>query len=54
MPRMIRKGDLPTKPCVHCGKPFAWRRKWAAVWDDVRFCSERCRREAKRPARRTP
>ncbi len=42
--RMRRKGDLPTKICATCGRPFAWRRKWAAVWDEVRHCSDRCRR----------
>jgi hypothetical protein len=21
-----------------------WRKKWAANWDDVRYCSQRCRR----------
>ncbi|WP_371155358.1 DUF2256 domain-containing protein [Jannaschia sp. 2305UL9-9] len=40
---MRRKGDLPTKTCATCGKPFAWRKKWAAVWDEVRYCSDRCR-----------
>lgn len=42
---MRRKGDLPTKNCVTCGKPFAWRKKWAKVWEDVKYCSERCRRQ---------
>ncbi|MBR9904718.1 MAG: DUF2256 domain-containing protein, partial [Gammaproteobacteria bacterium] len=23
------------------------RRKWARCWDEVRYCSERCRRSAK-------
>jgi hypothetical protein len=48
MPRMRRKGDLPQKPCAQCGRPFAWRRKWAKVWEEVRFCSDRCRGEARR------
>ncbi|WP_179379502.1 DUF2256 domain-containing protein [Jannaschia marina] len=43
MAKMRRKGDLPTKTCATCGKPFAWRRKWAKVWDEVRYCSDRCR-----------
>ncbi|WP_300380091.1 DUF2256 domain-containing protein [Henriciella sp.] len=38
------KGHLPVKTCAQCGRPFAWRKKWKAVWDEVRFCSERCRR----------
>ncbi len=44
MVKTRKKGDLPTKTCATCGLPFAWRRKWAAVWDEVRYCSERCRR----------
>jgi hypothetical protein len=47
MPRMRKKTDLPTKACAACGRPFAWRRKWARNWDEVRFCSDRCRAEAK-------
>ncbi|MBR7744304.1 DUF2256 domain-containing protein [Phycicoccus sp. BSK3Z-2] len=42
--RMRRKGDLPTKVCATCGRPFTWRRKWADDWDEVRYCSQRCRR----------
>lgn len=41
---MKRKGDLPQKVCAVCARPFAWRRKWARCWDEVRYCSERCRR----------
>ncbi|UTI65359.1 DUF2256 domain-containing protein [Paraconexibacter antarcticus] len=44
MGRMRRKGDLPSKPCVVCGRPMVWRRKWARDWAQVRYCSERCRR----------
>lgn len=44
MARMRRKGDLPTKTCATCGRPFTWRKKWADDWDQVRYCSERCRR----------
>lgn len=32
------------KLCARCGRVFAWRKKWAANWDGVRYCSERCRR----------
>lgn len=50
MPRMVRKGDLPSKICARCGRPFSWRRKWARVWDEVRYCSDRCRATAPRGA----
>ncbi|MGO3769797.1 MAG: DUF2256 domain-containing protein, partial [Vreelandella alkaliphila] len=39
--------DLPQKDCVQCQRPFTWRKKWARCWGEVRYCSERCRREAK-------
>lgn len=26
-----KKGDLPEKMCVVCGRPFTWRAKWAKV-----------------------
>ena len=44
MAKMRRKPDLPEKTCPVCRRPFAWRRKWARCWDEVRYCSERCRR----------
>ena len=40
--KKVSKADLPTKVCVVCGRPFAWRKKWAAVWDEVKYCSKRC------------
>ena len=43
MPKMRRKADLPTKICLSCNRPFAWRRKWAREWDAVKYCSDRCR-----------
>ncbi len=45
MAKQRKKRDLPTKTCATCARPFTWRRKWAKVWDEVRFCSDRCRRE---------
>ncbi|MEO1201002.1 MAG: DUF2256 domain-containing protein [Pseudomonadota bacterium] len=44
MAKIRSKSDLPQKTCVTCGRPFAWRKKWARDWDQVRHCSERCRR----------
>ncbi|MFY0691649.1 MAG: DUF2256 domain-containing protein [Paracoccaceae bacterium] len=38
-----KKRDFPTKICLTCGRPFEWRRKWARNWDEVRYCSQRCR-----------
>ena len=49
---MRRKADLPQKTCATCGRPFAWRKKWEKVWDEVRYCSDRCRAERRRLAGR--
>jgi len=46
-PRMD-KANLPQKTCAACGRPFVWRKKWARDWENVRFCSDLCRAEAKR------
>jgi len=40
---MTRKSDLPVRICAACGRPMVWRRKWAKVWDQVKYCSDRCR-----------
>ncbi len=42
-----KKGQLPTKTCAVCARPFEWRKKWAANWDAVRYCSKRCQRAAR-------
>lgn len=39
----MKKQHLPEKICPVCGRPFAWRKKWASVWHEVKYCSERCR-----------
>ncbi|MFI8381742.1 DUF2256 domain-containing protein [Pseudomonas sp. NPDC079086] len=40
----MKKAELPVKTCQVCGLPFAWRKKWTRCWDEVKYCSERCRR----------
>ncbi len=42
------KSYLPSKDCATCGLPFSWRKKWERNWDEVRYCSERCRRNKKK------
>jgi len=54
---MPHHADRPTKICPVCGRPFQWRKKWRDVWQEVRYCSERCRRDARRhdgPAKAGP
>ena len=41
------KSFLPTKLCASCGKPMTWRKAWEKNWDEVKYCSEKCRRSAK-------
>ncbi|MDD0837221.1 DUF2256 domain-containing protein [Curvibacter sp. HBC61] len=38
------KSTLPSKPCTVCGRPMTWRRRWAKTWEDVKYCSDACRR----------
>jgi len=45
MPSTIKKQNLPEKICPVCKRPFMWRKKWAKNWDEVTYCSERCRRD---------
>lgn len=47
-PRYPFKGNkaaLPTKLCAHCGRPMSWRKAWATNWDEVKYCSNACRRD---------
>jgi len=45
MPRTAHnKNAHPPKVCERCGLPFEWRKKWARDWDNVKYCSEKCRR----------
>ncbi|WP_435230995.1 DUF2256 domain-containing protein [Pseudopelagicola sp. nBUS_20] len=39
----MKKSDLPQKICLVCQRPFSWRKKWERVWDDVKYCSTKCR-----------
>jgi hypothetical protein len=39
----VKKQNLPTKLCVVCNKPFSWRKKWEKVWEEVKYCSDKCR-----------
>ena len=40
--------DVPSVPepktCASCGRTIEWRKKWARSWDDVKYCSDACRR----------
>lgn len=37
----------PSKTCLVCGRTISWRKKWARDWDEVKYCSDGCRKRAK-------
>ncbi|MGB2210588.1 MAG: DUF2256 domain-containing protein [Amylibacter sp.] len=43
--KTMKKFNLPSKICAKCDRPFIWRKKWKNVWNEVKYCSERCKRE---------
>jgi len=45
MRAMSEAKPVPTKICARCGRPMTWRKKWAKVWAEVKYCSQRCRAE---------
>ncbi|RRA47989.1 DUF2256 and DUF3253 domain-containing protein [Acidipila sp. EB88] len=45
--------QVPSKPCVVCGREITWRKKWERSWDEVRYCSDGCRKRAKSGAATT-
>ncbi|MFN9750197.1 MAG: DUF2256 domain-containing protein [Planctomycetota bacterium] len=47
-----RSGSLPTRTCQSCGLAFSWRKKWERDWEQVKYCSDRCRRNRDTGAQR--
>ena len=39
-----KKQHLPQKTCPICKRDFTWRKKWQRDWDNVIYCSQRCKR----------
>ena len=37
-------GAHAPKTCAACGRTMEWRKSWARNWDEVKFCSDACRR----------
>jgi len=44
----MKKEHLPTKICLTCGLTFTWRKKWERSWENVKYCSERCKKDKKK------
>ena len=37
-------GSGAEKPCAVCGRTIEWMQRYARTWEDVKFCSARCKR----------
>ena len=44
--------DSESKICVSCGRTIEWRKKWERSWDEVRYCSDACRKRKIKPVDR--
>ncbi|MDA9655912.1 MAG: DUF2256 domain-containing protein [Alphaproteobacteria bacterium] len=44
---MSNKKNLDSKICLVCKRPFNWRKKWEKVWNDVKYCSVKCKKTKK-------
>jgi hypothetical protein len=38
------KQNLPSKSCQVCGREMTWRKSWAKNWQEVKHCSDACRK----------
>lgn len=45
-PRQPRRRTSPTqeKVCASCGRSFSWCKAWERDWEQIRYCSDACRR----------
>ncbi|MFM7710514.1 MAG: DUF2256 domain-containing protein [Ferruginibacter sp.] len=48
--RSVKKENRLQKTCLVCNRPFAWRKKWKQVWEEVKYCSDRCRKNKNKHA----
>ncbi|QLE02075.1 DUF2256 domain-containing protein [Galbibacter sp. BG1] len=40
----MKKSHLPVKICETCKRPFTWRKKWERDWENVKYCSQKCKK----------
>ena len=48
LPKKYTKSNLPVKICEQCNRPMEWRKSWAKNWDEVKYCSDKCRKLKKK------
>jgi len=42
--KQLKKQYFPEKICCVCKRSFQWRKKWERCWNEVKYCSERCKK----------
>ena len=42
---MTKPTHPESKPCIVCGRSITWRKKWERDWENIRYCSDKCRGE---------
>ncbi|WP_340065249.1 DUF2256 domain-containing protein [Ascidiimonas aurantiaca] len=47
--RGVRKSHLPSRICKTCKRSFTWRKKWELNWEEVLYCSKKCKNNKKVP-----
>ncbi len=41
---MKSSNTVESKICLSCGREMTYRKKWEKNWDEVKYCSDECRR----------
>lgn len=36
---------MQNKNCAKCGREIEYRKKWAKNWDQLKYCSDQCKRD---------
>ena len=44
IPLFVSRSTIPEKTCASCGRSITWRKKWESCWNEIRYCSDACRR----------
>jgi hypothetical protein len=47
--RVVGAGEFAAKTCAACGRTMEWRKSWAKNWEQVKYCSDRCRGQKVKP-----
>lgn len=47
--KRVLKSELPQKECIVCKRPFSWRKKWERDWNQVKYCSKKCKQQKEMP-----